>query len=102
MIDYSATVNTILAELPSPSTMVRAFRPGQVEPEATQTFARDGRSVSGLSNQALEEYPEARELILEEFDLPAEKTTFEYAIHWDIGQKWRGVQLFSKMLLRFF
>lgn len=36
-----------------------------------------------------EEYPEARELILEEFDLPAEKTTFEYAIHWDIGHTWR-------------
>lgn len=37
----------------------------------------------------LEEHPEARELILEEFDLPREKTTFEYAIHWDIGQRWR-------------
>ena len=37
----------------------------------------------------LEEYPEARELILEEFDLPADKTVFEYAVHWDIGQKWR-------------
>lgn len=37
----------------------------------------------------LEEYPEARELILEEFDLPADKTSFEYAIHWDIGQRWR-------------
>ena len=37
----------------------------------------------------LEEYPEARELILEEFELPADKTVFEYAVHWDIGQKWR-------------
>ena len=37
----------------------------------------------------IEEYPEAKELILAEFDLPADKTTFEYAIHWDIGQTWR-------------
>ena len=37
----------------------------------------------------LDEYPEARELILEEFDLPADKTSFEYAIHWDIGHTWR-------------
>ena len=36
----------------------------------------------------LEEHPEARQLILEEFDLPADKTTFQYAVHWDIGQKW--------------
>ena len=37
----------------------------------------------------LEDYPEAKNLILDEFDLPADKTTFEYAIHWDIGQRWR-------------
>lgn len=36
-----------------------------------------------------DEHPEARELILDEFDLPAGKTTFEYAIHWDIGHCWR-------------
>lgn len=37
----------------------------------------------------LDDYPEAKELILEEFDLPSDKTTFEYAIHWDIGQRWQ-------------
>lgn len=37
----------------------------------------------------LEEHPEAKDIILEEFDLPADKTTFEYAIHWNIGQTWR-------------
>ena len=37
----------------------------------------------------LEEYPDAKELILAEFDLPSDKTTFEYAIHWDIGHCWR-------------
>ena len=37
----------------------------------------------------LDEHPEAKELILEEFDLPADKTTFEFAIHWDIGHTWR-------------
>jgi Txe/YoeB family toxin of Txe-Axe toxin-antitoxin module len=37
----------------------------------------------------IDDYPEAKELILDEFNLPADKTTFEYAIHWDIGQRWR-------------
>lgn len=36
----------------------------------------------------LEEYPEAKELVLEEFDLPAHNTVFEYAIHWDSGHSW--------------
>jgi toxin YoeB len=42
-----------------------------------------------MTGKWLEEHPEARHLILEEFDLPADKTTFEYAIHWDIGHCWR-------------
>ena len=37
----------------------------------------------------LEQYPSARRLILEEFDLPEQRTTFEYAVHWDIGNTWR-------------
>ena len=37
----------------------------------------------------LEEYPQAYDLILEEFNLPKEKTAAKYAIHWDIGMSWR-------------
>ena len=37
----------------------------------------------------IEEYPQAYDVILKEFDLPPEKTTAKYAIHWDIGQTWR-------------
>ena len=37
----------------------------------------------------IEEYPQAYQLILEEFNLPPEKTKAMYAIHWDIGQSWR-------------
>ncbi|MBQ9411351.1 MAG: type II toxin-antitoxin system YoeB family toxin [Bacteroidales bacterium] len=37
----------------------------------------------------LEEFPQAKSLILEEFDLPESKTTFQYAVHWDIGHTWR-------------
>lgn len=48
----------------------------------------DGRFIVAVGKW-LEENPEARQLILDEFDLPADKTTFEYAIHWDIGHCWR-------------
>ena len=37
----------------------------------------------------LEEFPQAYQLILDEFDLPADKTQPMYAIHWDIGMSWR-------------
>lgn len=37
----------------------------------------------------IEEYPQAYDLIIEEFDLPREKTSAKYAIHWDIGMSWR-------------
>lgn len=36
-----------------------------------------------------EDYPQAYEEILKEFNLPPEKTLAKYAIHWDIGQSWR-------------
>ena len=37
----------------------------------------------------LEEFPQAYQLILDEFDMPADKTQPMYAIHWDIGMSWR-------------
>lgn len=37
----------------------------------------------------LEEYPQAYDLIMEEFNLPREKTCAKYAEHWDIGMSWR-------------
>lgn len=37
----------------------------------------------------LEEFPEAYNLILKEFDLPPQKTVPKYALHWDIGMSWR-------------
>ena len=37
----------------------------------------------------IEDFPAAYQLILEEFNLPKEKTSIKYAIHWDIGMSWR-------------
>lgn len=37
----------------------------------------------------IEDFPSAYQLILEEFNLPKEKTFIKYAIHWDIGMSWR-------------
>jgi hypothetical protein len=38
----------------------------------------------------IEKYPEVQNLILQEFDLPEDKTTFEKEIHWEIGQGYEG------------
>jgi len=37
----------------------------------------------------IKEYPQAYDLVLNEFDLPPDKTEAKYAIHWDIGMSWR-------------
>ena len=37
----------------------------------------------------LNDFPQAYQLILEEFNLPPEKTKPLYAVHWDIGMSWR-------------
>lgn len=37
----------------------------------------------------LEDYPHVYDMILKEFNLPPERTSAKYAIHWDIGQSWR-------------
>lgn len=36
----------------------------------------------------IETYPEAKELIMDEFQLPADKTEFRIDSHWDIGHGW--------------
>lgn len=36
-----------------------------------------------------EEFPQAYQLVLEEFNLPPDRTKPMYAIHWDIGMSWR-------------
>jgi Txe/YoeB family toxin of Txe-Axe toxin-antitoxin module len=37
----------------------------------------------------LNDHPRAYRLILEEFNLPPDKTKATYAVHWDIGHSWR-------------
>ena len=37
----------------------------------------------------LQEYPHVYDMILQEFNLPPERTSPKYAVHWDIGQSWR-------------
>jgi Txe/YoeB family toxin of Txe-Axe toxin-antitoxin module len=37
----------------------------------------------------LQQYPHVYDMILQEFDLPADRTSAKYAVHWDIGQSWR-------------
>lgn len=36
----------------------------------------------------IEKYPQAKELILDEFELPEDNTTFKIDIHWELGHGW--------------
>ncbi|MBQ8500706.1 MAG: type II toxin-antitoxin system YoeB family toxin [Bacteroides sp.] len=37
----------------------------------------------------MEEFPQAYQLVLEEFNLPSDRSKPIYAVHWDIGMSWR-------------
>ena len=63
--------------------------PYENKPRGRVFYSMDTDSYIVTAGHWLEEYPQAKELILEEFDLPREKTVFQYAIHWDIGHTWR-------------
>ena len=63
--------------------------PYENKPRGRVFYIMDEDRFVVMVGKWLEENPEARSLILSEFDLPSDKTTFEYAIHWDIGQRWR-------------
>ena len=39
----------------------------------------------------IDEHPDAIDIIIEEFDLPREKTIVKKASHWDIGQTWASI-----------
>jgi len=63
--------------------------PYENKPRGRLFYSMDEDKFIVTTGHWLEEYPQAKALILEEFDLPPEKTVFQYAIHWDIGHSWR-------------
>ena len=46
-------------------------------------------ALASYNELKVQQYPHVYDMILREFDLPPERTTAKYAIHWDIGQSWR-------------
>ena len=61
----------------------------QDKPRGRVFYHLDDGTYEVAVGKWIEEYPQAYELILNEFNLPPEKTKAKYAIHWDIGQSWR-------------
>ena len=61
----------------------------QDKPRGCVFFHIDNGTFEVAVGKWIEEYPQAYEEILKEFNLPPDKTTAKYAYHWDIGQSWR-------------
>lgn len=61
----------------------------QDKPRGRVFYHMDNETYEVAVGKWIEDYPQAYPLILEEFNLPPEKTTVKYAVHWDIGQSWR-------------
>lgn len=61
----------------------------QDKPRGRVFYNMDTDTYEVAVGKWLEDYPQAYDLILEEFNLPKEKTAPKYAIHWDIGMSWR-------------
>lgn len=63
--------------------------PYQDKPRGRVFYHIDDDTYEVAAGKWLEEYPHVYEMILKEFNLPPERTTAKYAIHWDIGHSWR-------------
>ena len=61
----------------------------QDKPRGRVFYHIDNGTFEVAVGKWIEEYPQAYEEILKEFNLPPDKTTAKYAYHWDIGQSWR-------------
>lgn len=61
----------------------------QDKPRGRVFYHIDNGTYEVAVGKWIEEYPQAYEEILKEFNLPPDKTTAKYAYHWDIGQCWR-------------
>lgn len=61
----------------------------QDKPRGRVFYHMDDGTYEVAVGKWIEEYPQAYDLILKEFNLPPEKTKAMYAFHWDIGQSWR-------------
>lgn len=63
--------------------------PYENKPRGRVFYLPDEDTYEVATGKWIDEFPQAKQLILEEFDLPEDKTTFRYAVHWDIGNTWR-------------
>lgn len=61
----------------------------QDKPRGRVFYHMDDGTYEVAVGKWIEDYPQAYELILNEFNLPPDKTKAKYALHWDIGQSWR-------------
>lgn len=61
----------------------------QDKPRGRVFYHIDDDTFEVACGKWLQQYPHVYDMILREFDLPPERTTAKYAIHWDIGQSWR-------------
>ena len=63
--------------------------PYQDKPRGRIFYHVDDDTYEVAAGKWLEQYPHVYDMILKEFNLPAERTSAKYAIHWDIGHSWR-------------
>ena len=61
----------------------------QDKPRGRVFYCIDDDTYEVAAGKWLQEYPHVYDMILREFDLPSDRTSARYAVHWDIGQSWR-------------
>jgi hypothetical protein len=61
----------------------------QDKPRGRIFYNIDTDTFEVAAGKWLQEYPHVYDMILREFNLPPERTSAKYAVHWDIGQSWQ-------------
>lgn len=66
------------------------YQPDYTKIPRGRVFQRVNETFEVMVGSWIEKYPQAKQLIIDEFELPKDKTSFIVDAHWNIGSGWEG------------
>ena len=73
-----------------PSVPTLFYQPDYTKIPRGRVFQKDGGTFEVMVGTWIENYPQAKQLIMSEFELPEDATSFIVDDHWNIGSGWEG------------
>ena len=74
----------------SPHVPTPFYQPDYTKLPRGRVFQRDDGRFEVMVGSWIQRYPQVKQLITDEFELPANNTSFIIDSHWNIGNGWEG------------